>query len=74
MFYWKVIIFMDGEINAPQRTRSEYVEFIGLCAGVLLAVAGVVTASAWAFALGLIVALLSVYCYRATDNKHLAPR
>ena len=65
---------MDGEINAPQRTRSEYVEFIALCAGVLLAVAGVVTASAWAFALGLIVALLSAYGYRTTYSKHLLPR
>ena len=65
---------MEGEINAPQRSRAEYIEFVCLCAGILLAVSGVVVASAWAFALGLILALVSAYAYRNTDRRHLMPR
>jgi hypothetical protein len=65
---------MEGEINAPQRGRAEYVEFITLCLGVLVAISGVVVSSAWAFALGLILALASAYGYRKTDRQHLMPR
>jgi hypothetical protein len=65
---------MEGEINAPQRCRAEYVEFLTLCLGLLVAAGGLVTASAWAFALGLLLALVSAFCYRRTDSQHLMPR
>jgi hypothetical protein len=65
---------MEGEINAPQRCLAEYVEFITLCLGVMVAVSGVVASSAWAFALGLILALVSAYGYRRTDCRHRMPR
>jgi hypothetical protein len=65
---------MEGEINAPQRSRAEYVEFITLCLGVLVAVSGVIASSIWAFALGLILALTSAFGYRRTDAQHRMPR
>jgi hypothetical protein len=65
---------MEGEINAPQRGRAEYVEFINLCLGVMVAVSGLVASSAWAFALGLVIALVSAFCYRRTDAQQRLPR
>lgn len=65
---------MEGEINSPQRTRAEYMEFVFLCIGLLMAAAGVVTATAWVFGLGLVIALVAALCYRKSDQRHLLPR
>lgn len=65
---------MEGEINSPQRTRAEYMEFVFLCIGLLMAAAGVVTATAWVFGLGLVIALVAAFCYRKSDQRHLLPR